>query len=207
MLKRKYRLYDPLEGSIEIDSQPITSLKLLSFRKQISVASQSTILFNDSILFNLQYANPAKTKEEIIEICKEVNLHDFIMTLPQNYETSVGEAGSLLSGGERQRIALARCLLKEAKILLLDEVTSSLDSYNEGVVMELIKRLKEKYDLTIVMITHRMHLNNFVDEVIMLKTDGTVEKGKHSEMIQNHDSKYYNLWQEFTQKVKYSQII
>lgn len=126
------------------------------------------------------------------------------MSLPLNYDTSVGEAGSLLSGGERQRIALARCLLKEAKILLLDEVTSSLDSYNERLVMELIGKMKKKYGLTIIMITHRMHLNNLVDEVIMLKADGTVEIGNHAEMIQNHDSKYYKLWQEFSKKVKNS---
>lgn len=187
-----------------MDSQPLSTLSLLSFRKHISVASQSTVLFNDSILFNLQYANPKKTKDEIIEICKEVNLHDYIMSLPLNYDTSVGEAGSLLSGGERQRIALARCLLKEAKILLLDEVTSSLDSYNERLVMELIGKMKKKYELTIIMITHRMHLNSLVDEVIMLKADGAVEKGNHAEMIQNRDSKYFKLWQEFSKKVKNS---
>ena len=168
-----------------IDGQDIRDLKLESFRKRIGVASQQATMFNDSILFNLQYANHSKTREEIVEVCKDVRLHEFIMALPEGYDTIVGEQGNKLSGGEKQRLSfgnclfkyfifdciakIARCVLKDADILLLDEVTSSLDASNENNMMHVLQNLRRKNPkLVIVMVTHRLHLNDFADRTYMI---------------------------------------
>lgn len=135
-----YRLMDADEGEVTFDGQNVKDLKCDSFRDRISIVPQNGILFNDTIKFNLQYGNLAATQEEIEEMCKQCNIHDRIMEMPDGYDTHVGDLGGKLSGGERQRILIARALLKESDVLLLDEATSSLDSTNEKLIIENIEK-------------------------------------------------------------------
>ncbi|KAL4434505.1 hypothetical protein ABPG74_007289 [Tetrahymena malaccensis] len=190
-----FRLYDPQQGSILIDGQDIKNLKMESFRQQICVVSQNPYLFNDTVMSNLLYGSKNKKQEDVIEVCKKLNLHDLFMSLPQGYQTLVGEQGNKFSGGEKQRISIARCLLNDAQIILLDEPTSSLDSLNEDRVMKAIESLRN--DKTIIMITHRLHLNSYTNEVIYLTKDGYKEQGKHSHLIQEKNTRYSKLWENF----------
>ena len=125
------RFYEASEGEILIDDCEINDLKLSNLRENISAVGQTTILFNDTVLNNIKYANPDASEEEIIEASKNANAHEFILNLPEGYETLIGDDGTLLSGGQRQRIAIARAFLKKCSILLLDEATSALDSESE----------------------------------------------------------------------------
>lgn len=149
-----FRLLDPDEGSILIDGQDIKGLKFDSFRNKISIVPQNGNLFNDTILFNLQYGNSKATIEEIEEMCKKCHIHDWILEMKDGYNSHVGDLGSKLSGGEKQWILIARALLKNADIILLDEATSSLDSHNEKKIIEsLDELLKGK---TVIYCAHRL---------------------------------------------------
>ena len=132
MLHLLYRIFDPLNGQVLIDGQDVKDLKFESFRKYISVVPQNGILFNDTIEFNLRYGNQEATQDEIEKVAKQCSIHERIMTMPEGYQTQVGDLGSKLSGGERQRILIARGLLKkDAQIYLFDEATSNLDAHTE----------------------------------------------------------------------------
>jgi len=190
-----FRFYDPEGGDVFLDGQNIKDLKLESFRDNIGVVSQQPVLFNDTIYNNLLYANPKRTFEEIQDVCKRVGLHDTIMQSKEGYDTVVGDQGAKFSGGERQRLSIARCFLKDPPIILLDEMTSALDARNENQMMQIVDTWRGKK--TVVYITHRMHLNDFADSVVMLRKDGTVEQGTHQQLSRNYSSKYYELWHEY----------
>jgi ABC-type multidrug transport system fused ATPase/permease subunit len=192
-----FRMYDPDKGNVFLDGQNLKDLKLESFREKIAIVSQSSILFNDTILNNLLYANPLKSQEEIHEVCRKLNLHDKIMQLPKGYDTLVGEQGSKFSGGERQRFAIARCLLKDSPIILLDEITTALDALNENRVIEMINNMKKKK--TIIMVTHKLHMNEFCDQVLMVRRDGAMDMGPHEELLKNSSS-YKELWKNYQEK-------
>ncbi|KRX09894.1 P-loop containing nucleoside triphosphate hydrolase [Pseudocohnilembus persalinus] len=197
-----FRLFNIEEGEIYIDGQNVKKLKLHSFRSKIGVISQTPYMFNDTVMNNLLYANQSKTREDVIEICKKLHLHEVIMNLPKGYDSLVGEQGGKFSGGEKQRISIARCLLREPQILIMDEPTSSLDSSNEYNVMDIIEEYRKQKDMVIIMITHRLNLNVYADRIIYLGKHNYQESGTHLELLQNQNSRYSSMWQDFIQEEK-----
>jgi len=175
------RFYDPTDGYIEIDKTILKKIKRSSLLKQIAIVGQETFLFNDSIRNNISYGKPQASLEEIKGAAKAAYIADFIDTLPQGYETIIGERGVKLSGGERQRLAIARALLKNPKILLLDEATSALDSESEKIVQAAINNLM--MSRTTFIIAHRLSTVQHADRIIVLDKGEIVEEGKHDELI------------------------
>jgi ATP-binding cassette, subfamily B, bacterial MsbA len=175
------RFYDPEEGAVLIDGVDIKRFSLRSLRSQIAVVSQSTFLFNDTIRANIAYGGPGKCMDEIIAAAMQADAHDFIMRLPKRYDTMVGELGVRISGGERQRIAIARALLKNAPILILDEPTSNLDSEAERVVQDAIERLME--NRTTLVIAHRLSTIRRSDRIYVIVNGEIVEQGTHDNLI------------------------
>ena len=190
-----YRLIDPDEGRVLIDDQDLKDLTLKSIRENIAIVPQNPMLFNDTIEYNVSYGNPEATQEQIIHACKLANIHNRIMEFPDGYNSLVGELGSKLSGGERQRLALARCLLKDAKIYLLDEFTSAMDSNNEQEILLSMKDLfKGK---TVIYNSHRLSSITFVDKIFVISEGKICETGTHHELISQENSKYLALWKKF----------
>jgi len=175
------RFYDVEEGQILIDSIDIRKVTLKSLRNQIGLVTQQTILFNDTIRNNIAYGNIKSSDEEIIKAAKAANAHDFIQRLPQAYETVIGEQGVKLSGGERQRLSIARALLKNAPILILDEATSSLDSDSETEVQNALEYLMK--GRTVFVIAHRLSTIRNAHRIIVLSDGQIVEEGTHEELM------------------------
>ena len=190
------RLFDPVEGKVTIDGQDLKNLTFDSFRKHISVVQQNGILFNDTVLYNLQYGNPDATMEEIERVAKICCIHDTIMRMPDGYQTMVGDLGSKLSGGERQRVLIARGLLKkDAKIFLFDEATSNLDSYTESQITSELDTLME--GKTVIYCAHRLSSIINVDKVHVLKDGAVRETGRHHELLAREDSVYSEMWANY----------
>eukprot|EP00828_Plagiopyla_frontata_P041416 TRINITY_DN5898_c0_g1_i3.p1 TRINITY_DN5898_c0_g1~~TRINITY_DN5898_c0_g1_i3.p1 ORF type:complete len:331 (-),score=35.14 TRINITY_DN5898_c0_g1_i3:166-1158(-) len=196
LIKLLLRFIDPEKGRVLIDGQDLKQLNIESFRKYISTVSQQTYIFNDTIMYNLKYASKQKTNQEIINICKALKLHEYIMSLPQQYDTKIGDQGNQFSGGERQRLAIARCLLKDTPILLLDEATSNLDSNYEDNVTDILKEIKK--NRTIVLVTHRLRLGSQADKVIFLKKSGGVNEGTHEQLLEE-DQEYRLMCRQLNQ--------
>ena len=175
------RLQDPGGGYITVDGIDISRVKQRSLRKQIGVVLQEPLLFNDSIRNNIAYARPEAGIAEIKRVAKAANCHDFIMGLPQGYDTVIGERGGRLSAGERQRIAIARALLKDPPILILDEATSALDAETESLVQEAIEKLLRKR--TTFIIAHRLSTVVSADRILALKNGRILEQGTHKELV------------------------
>jgi len=175
------RLYDPKEGRVLIDGVDIRDLKIASLASLIGMVTQENYLFHDSIRNNINYADPTASFERIQNAAKVANIHDFVMGLPNQYETIVGERGYRLSGGEKQRIALARVILKDPKILVLDEATSSLDSESEALIQEALKTMME--GRTSIVIAHRLSTILSADEILVMDRGEIVERGTHQELI------------------------
>ncbi|MDP1989562.1 MAG: lipid A export permease/ATP-binding protein MsbA [Syntrophales bacterium] len=175
------RFYDVTEGAILIDGQDIRDVTIESLRGQIAIVTQQTILFNDTVRNNIAYGDIARTEEEIIAAAKAANAHGFILRLPLGYDTLIGEQGTKLSGGERQRISIARALLKDAPILILDEATSSLDSDAEIEVQEALENLMK--GRTTLVIAHRLSTIRNVDRIIVLVNGEIREEGTHAALL------------------------
>jgi ATP-binding cassette subfamily B protein len=175
------RLYDPSAGSIRIDGIDLRDVTLESLSRQIGMVTQETYLFHDTIRTNLLYARLNATQFEIEEACKAANIHDFIADLPDGYNTVVGERGYRLSGGERQRIALARVILKDPRILVLDEATSSLDSESEALIQDALKRVMTKR--TSIVIAHRLSTILAADLILVIDRGQVVEQGTHKQLL------------------------
>ncbi len=191
------RFYEVTEGAIVVDGIDIRDVTLASLRSQIALVTQQSILFNDSFKNNIAYGDISKSDEEIIAAAKAANAYDFIMKLPRQFETTVGEQGTRLSGGERQRICIARALLKDAPILILDEATSSLDSDSELEVQKALENLMS--GRTTLVIAHRLSTVQNADCIITLANGKIVEQGRHSELMML-DSEYRRLYQlQFSQ--------
>ncbi len=186
------RFYEVTDGAILIDGIDIRDVTLASLRSQIAIVTQQSILFNDSFKNNIAYGDIRKSDEEIIAAAKAANAYDFIMKLPRQFETNVGEQGIRLSGGERQRICIARALLKDAPILILDEATSSLDSDSELEVQKALENLMR--GRTTLVIAHRLSTIKNADCIITLANGKIVEQGRHSELMML-DSEYRRLYQ------------
>lgn len=185
------RFYETNQGKIVIDGYNLREIKQDSFLAQIAIVFQDNILFNSSIRNNIDFGNA--TDEQIIEAAKAAEIHDFILTLPQGYDTQVGEGGSNLSGGQRQRIALARAFLRNPSILILDEATSALDSETEFAINETLKRLAS--GRTVISITHRLSSVINYDKIFVLKDGEIVEQGNHEALLKL-DGTYKQLWQK-----------
>ena len=187
------RFYDPSNGSIEIDGQNIQLLTLDSLRSYISLVSQEPKLFDVSIKENINYSNAEASYNEIVDAAKSAAAHDFIMSLPDQYETIVGEKGFSLSGGQKQRISIARAFLRDAPILLLDEATSSLDNESENLIQIAIKKLMQ--NRTTIVIAHRLSTIIDANKIAVFNSGKIVEIGTHQELIKN-DGLYSNLYKK-----------
>ena len=187
------RFYDVTGGRVTVDGQDIRSLTLKSLRSQIGVVQQDVYLFSGSIRDNIAYGKTDATEEEIIEAAKCANIHDFIMELPQQYETFVGERGARLSGGQKQRISIARVFLKNPPILILDEATSALDNESERKIQKSLEELSK--NRTTITIAHRLSTIKGSDEIIVITENGIAERGTHEFLLQKGGiyAKYYQM--------------
>jgi len=176
------RFYDAQIGRILVDDIDIRTLTLRSLRQQISIVLQEPLLFSSSVADNIRYGRLDATMDEIVESAKAANAHEFIMALPQQYETPLGERGAQLSGGERQRVAVARAFLKNAPILILDEPTSSIDSKTEAVILDALERLME--GRTTFLVAHRLSTLRGVNQILVLNEGRLVEQGTHAELVE-----------------------
>ena len=191
MLNLIPRLYDPTGGRILVDGHDIRTVTMRSLREQMAVVSQDVQLFNLSILENIRYGNLDATEEEVKEAARAANAHDFIESLPEGYETVVGERGVKLSGGQKQRVAIARAILRDTRILLLDEATSSLDSASEALVQDALDRLMD--NRTTFIIAHRLSTIQHADRILVLEDGRIVQEGQHDVLFEEE-----GLYRELT---------
>jgi ATP-binding cassette subfamily B protein len=175
------RFYEPDSGSIRIDGQTIADHSRRSLRRQIAYVGQDVFLFHGTIRDNIAVGKPDASEDEIVAAAKAAHAHEFIMNFPAGYDTAAGERGLQLSGGERQRIAIARALIKDARIILLDEATASLDSESERLVQDAMARLCE--DRTTIAIAHRLHTITHADRILVVESGAIVESGRHDELL------------------------
>lgn len=186
------RFYDVNQGSIKLGNIDIRDIPYDELLNRISIVMQNVQLFNNTIEENLRVGKKDANKEEIIEACKKSKIHDFIMSLPEQYETHIGENGGLLSGGQRQRISIARAFLKNAPILILDEMTSNVDPINESLIQEAITELAK--NRTVLIIAHHLNTIQHADQILVFQKGKLLEKGKHQELLQK-EGYYKKLWQ------------
>lgn len=175
------RFYDVTEGRVTIDGNDVRKLTLESLRSQIGLVSQDVYLFGGSIKDNIAYGNPDATMDEIVDAAKKANIHDFIMELPDKYDTFVGERGTRLSGGQKQRISIARVFLKNPPVLILDEATSALDNESERFIQKSLEELAK--DRTTITIAHRLSTIRNADEILVVADCGIAERGTHEELL------------------------
>ncbi len=187
------RFYDPNEGRILLDGIDIKKIRIEDLRKLMGIVTQETVLFNESVRNNIAYGLTDCSDEKIIEAAKAANAHNFIMELPQKYNTIIGEKGTKLSGGQRQRIAIARAILKNPPIMILDEATSALDNESEVLVQEAIERLMQ--DRTVFVIAHRLSTIRNADRILVIESGRIVQDGKHQDLIYEEDGIYKKLYE------------
>jgi ATP-binding cassette subfamily B protein len=188
-----FRFYDISEGRVEIDGHDIRDITQESLRALIGIVPQDTVLFNDSILYNIRYAHPGASQAEVEAAAKDAQIHDFILSLPQGYDTVVGERGLKLSGGEKQRVAIARALLKNPSILILDEATSALDSTTESEIQSALDRAAK--GRTTLVIAHRLSTIVNADRIMVLEDGQIAEQGTHDALLQKNGL-YARLWKQ-----------
>jgi len=188
-----FRFYDPTNGSIYINDENINSISQHSLRKIIGVVPQDTVLFNDTIHYNISYGDPKASEDDIINAAKNADIHDFVISLPDGYETIVGERGLKLSGGEKQRVAIARTFLKNPKILFFDEATSALDSSTEKEIQKNLENMSK--DKTTLIISHRLSTAAYADNIIVLDKGSIIEQGSHNYLL-DLKGKYFEMWEK-----------
>jgi len=186
-----FRFYDVQSGSILIDGQPIKEIQQASLRKAIGIVPQDTVLFNDSIGYNIAYGNPTASQLEITQAAKAAQIDEFIMSLPDGYQTAVGERGLKLSGGEKQRVAIARTLLKDPALLIFDEATSALDSKTEKAIQAEINKLTS--NRTALIIAHRLSTIVHAEQILVMSAGEIVERGTHEQLIALQ-GQYAQMW-------------
>jgi ATP-binding cassette subfamily B protein len=187
-----FRFYDVNSGAILIDGQDIRQVTQVSLRNAIGIVPQDTVLFNDSIAYNIAYGRPGANQEEIIAAAKAAYIHDFIVSLPDGYDTTVGERGLKLSGGEKQRVAIARTLLKNPAILVFDEATSALDSQAEQAIQLQLKEIAR--NRTTLVIAHRLSTVADADQILVMDQGRIVERGTHAQLLAAGNV-YAQMWE------------
>jgi len=187
------QFYHPQSGTILFDHKPSDEYSLTDIRNQVAIVPQDVLLFGGTIRENIAYGKLKATEEEIIIAAKRANAEEFIISFPEGYDTIVGERGVKLSGGQRQRIAIARALLKNPSILILDEATSSLDSESERLVQEALEELMK--NRTSIIIAHRLSTIREADKIIVLEKGTVIESGTHDELLENEQGLYRYLSQ------------
>ena len=186
-----FRFYDPKEGAVYVNNQNIKDISQQSLRKIIGVVPQDTVLFNDTIYYNISYGNPEATEEQIHEAAKSADIHNFVINLPDGYQTIVGERGLKLSGGEKQRVAIARAILKNPSIFFFDEATSALDSTTEKEIQKNLQTISQ--NRTTLVIAHRLSTAADADEILVLEQGQITERGTHDELL-SRNGKYAEMW-------------
>jgi ABC-type transport system involved in Fe-S cluster assembly fused permease/ATPase subunit len=186
-----FRFYDINSGTITIDGQDLRDITQASLRKAIGIVPQDTVLFNDTIEYNIAYGKPGAGKDEIIAAAKAAYIHDFIESLPDGYASMVGERGLKLSGGEKQRVAIARTLLKNPSILIFDEATSALDSRAEQAIQAQLKEIAK--DRTTLVIAHRLSTIADAAQILVLDHGRIIERGTHSDLLAAQGA-YAQMW-------------
>ncbi len=187
------RFYDPTKGQILVDGENLKNIDISSWRDLIGFVSQEAFLFNDSIFRNIQYGNLQSTQRDVIYAAQRANAHEFIEALPDGYDTIIGDRGVKLSGGQRQRLALARAILRNPPILILDEATSDLDSKSERLIQDALEEISQ--DRTVIVIAHRLSTIERADEIIVLDEGQIVERGSHHSLLarQGEYAEFYNI--------------
>jgi ATP-binding cassette subfamily B protein len=185
------RFWDVQKGAVKIGGVDVREMNCDSLLRSVSMVFQRVYLFHDTIENNIRFGRPGASREAIIEASKKARCYDFITALPQGYDTVVGEGGSTLSGGEKQRVSIARAILKDAPIVLLDEATASVDPDNEKFIQEAINELV--HDKTLIMIAHRLSTIKRADQILVIDQGEIVERGVHDELLAQ-DGLYKNLW-------------
>ena len=188
-----FRFYDVTGGKIKIDDQDVRDVEQLSLRDAIGIVPQDTVLFNDTVLYNIAYGRTDATREEVEAAAKMARIHDFIEGLPDGYEAMVGERGLKLSGGEKQRVAIARTILKNPSILLFDEATSALDTHTEREIQVSLREVSR--DRTTLIIAHRLSTVVHADEIIVLSEGTILERGTHAELL-SKGGQYAEMWHQ-----------
>ena len=188
-----FKFYSTKNGNIYINEKNIDKISQESLRKIIGVVPQDTVLFNESIHYNIAYGKTISTKEEVVNAAKNADIHNFISTLPDGYETIVGERGLKLSGGEKQRVAIARTVLKNPKIFFFDEATSALDTSTEKEIQKNLEKISK--DKTTLVIAHRLSTASNADNIIVLDKGVIIEEGNHNTLMLKK-GKYFEMWEK-----------
>jgi ATP-binding cassette subfamily B protein len=188
-----FRFYEVDDGTIRIDGQDISDLQQASLRQEIGVVPQDSVLFNDTIFYNIAYGRPDASPADVEDAARRASIHNFIMESPDAYQTMVGERGLKLSGGEKQRVAIARTILKSPRILLLDEATSALDTRTEREIQSALQLVSR--NRTTLVIAHRLSTIIDADEIIVLSGGEIVERGRHADLIAL-DGLYGAMWRD-----------
>ncbi|MBT5432500.1 MAG: ABC transporter ATP-binding protein/permease [Rhodospirillaceae bacterium] len=186
-----YRFYDVGEGAILIDDQDLRNVTQHSLRASIGIVPQDTVLFNDTVFYNIAYGRPGATREEVEEAARLARIHDFVVGLPDGYETMVGERGLKLSGGEKQRVAIARTILKDPKVLIFDEATSALDTHTERAIQSNLNDIAR--GRTTLIVAHRLSTVVDADEILVLEEGQIVERGRHADLL-GRNGVYAGMW-------------
>lgn len=186
-----FRFYDVKGGAVRINGVDVRDMTQASLRRHIGIVPQDTVLFNDSIMYNIAYGNPSASHEQIIAAARAARIHDFVESLPEGYDTEVGERGLKLSGGEKQRVAIARTLLKNPPILILDEATSALDTRTERAIQDELAQIAR--DRSTLIIAHRLSTIVDADEIVVMEKGRVVERGPHAELLKK-EGRYAHMW-------------